>query len=387
MIRIIDKFRCCGCTACYAICTHDAISMVPDTLGFLYPKVNEANCVDCGLCEKVCPFLSDYKAYSNLIKPVAFAARHKNVKEIEKSRSGAVFVALTDEFLSMGINNAVVYGAGYKQQFQVCHKRATTKEERDEFRGSKYTQSNLDLIFRQVRTDLQNGHQVLFSGTPCQTAGLSAFIGRHLRKNLFLVDLVCHGVASPFVWRDYIKYLEEKEKDTIVSVNFRNKEIFGWSGLHKESFLFRKKGVKVYDYVFYQPYMLRHSCNVCPFTNLLRPSDVTIADFWGWEEVLDHSFNVDDKGCSLVICNTVKGLEFFQSVREQMNICSVPLDKCLQPNLQYPTPIHPQRETFEADYKQWGFCYVRKKYGDIGLKFQMKRVVRFIKRILNEIRK
>ena len=174
--------------------------MVPDTFGFLYPEVNDSLCVDCGLCEKICAFHEDYDKSLNLAKPLAYAAKHKNPEEITASQSGAAFVALSDIILSQG---GVVYGAGYTGHFRVVHKKAATKAERDEFRGSKYVQSDMNTIFRQVREDLRDESLVLFSGTPCQTAGLASFIGKRLRDRLFLMDIVCHGVPAPFVWRDY----------------------------------------------------------------------------------------------------------------------------------------------------------------------------------------
>lgn len=240
MIQITDKSQCCGCTACASVCTHDAISMQPDVMGFLYPVVDNGKCVDCGLCEKVCAFNDHYDTSLNLPQPDAYAARHNDMKEVETSRSGAAFIAISDYILE---NGGVVYGAGYTDHFRVVHKRATTKEERDEFKGSKYVQSDMNTVFRQVKKDLKDGLTVLFSGTPCQTAGLNAYIGRKLREHLILVDIVCHGVPGPNLWRDYIAYLEKKQGDKICWVNFCDKEQFGWAA-HRETFKFVKGRVK-----------------------------------------------------------------------------------------------------------------------------------------------
>lgn len=240
MIQITDKSQCCGCTACASICAHDAIMMQPDVLGFLYPVVDKDKCVDCGLCDTVCAFNEHYDTSLNLSQPDAYAARHKDMKEVETSRSGAAFIAISDYVLE---NGGVVYGAGYTDHFRVVHKRAITKEERDEFKGSKYVQSDLDHVFRQVKKDLKDGLTVLFSGTPCQTAGLNSYIGKKLRENLILVDIVCHGVPGPYIWRDYIAYLEKKQGDRICWVNFRDKQQFGWKA-HHETFKFVKGGVR-----------------------------------------------------------------------------------------------------------------------------------------------
>lgn len=238
MIEIKNKADCCGCTACNAVCPHDAITMRPDAMGFLYPVVDKDKCIDCGLCEKVCAFNDHYDISLNLPEPLAYAARHKDMDEIMKSRSGAAFAAISDYVLE---NGGIVYGAGYAEHFRVVHKRAITKEQRDEFRGSKYVQSDLRGVFRQVKQDLKGGLQVLFSGTPCQTAGLNSFIGRKLRTNLILVDIVCHGVPSPYLWRDYLAYIEKKHGDKIAWVNFRDKELFGWAA-HRETFKFVNRG-------------------------------------------------------------------------------------------------------------------------------------------------
>ena len=233
MIQIKDKANCCGCTACASICPKDAISMEPDTLGFKYPKVDLSKCIDCGLCEKVCAFNDHYDKNLNLKEPEIYAARHKDMHEIETSRSGAAFIAISDYILE---NGGVVYGVGYKNHFRVAHKRAITKEERNEFKCSKYVQSDLSGIFRQIKKDLLAGKTVLFSGTPCQTAGLNSFIGKKLRQNLFLLDVICHGVPSPYILRDYITYIENKYKREIIEFNFRDKSRIGWAG-HLESFV------------------------------------------------------------------------------------------------------------------------------------------------------
>ena len=238
MIRITDKAKCCGCTACASICPHDAISMQPDALGFLYPVVDESKCTDCGLCEKVCAFHENYDKSQNLPEPLAYAARHKDMREVETSRSGAAFIALSDWVLRLG---GVVYGAGYADHFRVVHKRATSREERDEFKGSKYVQSDLNTVFRQVKKDLKDGLTVLFSGTPCQTSGLASYVGKRLRENLYLVDIVCHGVPGPYLWRDYLAYLEKKQGSRICWVNFRDKQEYGWAA-HRETFKFVNRG-------------------------------------------------------------------------------------------------------------------------------------------------
>lgn len=366
MINIIDKADCCGCTACASVCTHKAITMKPDSLGFLYPEVDINKCTNCGLCEKVCAFNDNYDKSLNFDKPDAYGARHKDIHEVETSRSGAAFIAISDWILEQG---GVIYGVGYKDHFRVAHKRATTKEQRNEFKGSKYVQSDLGDTFLQVKQDLKNGKMVLFSGTPCQTAGLNSFIGKRLRENLFLIDIVCHGVPSPYIWRDYIIYYEKKYKKKIVSVDFRDKKEYGW-WRHKETFTL-ENNVKLtpkcvpFTNLFYKHIMFRSSCGSCHFCNTIRPSDITIADFWGWEKI-NPEFNKDDKGVSLLLINTEKGKELFKAINKRLYTFQAKLEDCLQPNLKQPSALNMQSSEFERLYKKYGFKYVLKKYTNLN---------------------
>lgn len=313
MIEIKNSEDCCGCTACKSICTHNAITMEPDALGFLYPKVDLSRCTNCHLCEKVCAFNSGYKKEFTLDSPQAYAARHKNIHEVETSRSGAAFVALSDHILKTG---GTVYGAGFDGGFKVIHKRATTKEERNEFKGSKYVQSDLGTVFSQVRQDLKDGLAVLFSGTPCQTAGLDCFLSERLKKRLYLTDIVCHGACSPSVWKDYLEFLSSKYGKRITNVNFRDKQLFGWTDNH-ESFCFEGEGKRFFKYLFYKPWHFRMSCYKCRYCNTKRPSDITLADFWGWEK-LSPTLNIGDKGLSLVIISTEKGKDLFERAQKDL---------------------------------------------------------------------
>lgn len=383
MIQIKDKADCCGCTACASICPKDAITMEPDTLGFKYPKVDLSKCIDCGLCEKVCAFNDNYDKSRNLKEPEIYAARHKDIHEIETSRSGAAFIAISDYILE---NGGIVYGVGYKDHFRVAHKRATTKEERNEFKGSKYVQSDLDGIFRQVKEDLKQGNTVLFSGTPCQTAGLNSYIGKKFRENLVLVDIVCHGVPSPYIWQDYLTYLENKYKSKIIKVNFRDKSRIGWSG-HIESFVFANKNkveLDVFKYLFGKNIMLRSSCGSCVFTNFNRPSDITIGDYWGWEKI-SKDFNDDNKGCSLLFINTIKGQILLNKISNNLFLLKSDKEKSVQPNLESPSVLDKKNTDFKIDFQRRGFKYVAKKYGNIGWRYLINNNINKAKRKIKQV--
>lgn len=378
MINIQSPIQCCGCSACYAICKHNAIQMQPDKLGFLYPSVNPTLCIDCGLCNKVCMFVKPRKEINDTSTIVAYAVQHKELEEVKTSRSGAVFIALSDWILRQ---SGVVYGVGYKTAFIVSHKRAETKIQRDEFKGSKYAQSSMGNIFRQVKDDLTQNRIVLFSGTPCQIDGLKSFLGKWAsHHNLYLIDIVCHGVGSPAIWRDYITYLERSYKQQIVSLSFRDKDLFGWDGLHKESFIFTDGKKRTFQYTYYSDIHLRQSCNVCPYANLARVSDITIGDFWGFERTCVN-WEQAKQGISLAICSTDKGKFLFQEVTTALRYAEVKLEDIIQPNLLHPTPLHPDRDCFEQDYSLHGFRYIQKKYGEIGLKYHVSRFKRIVKRV------
>lgn len=386
MIQITNKAECCGCTACASVCAHHAITMKPDALGFLYPTVDIDKCTECGLCEKVCAFHPNYDKSLNLTEPLIYAARHKNMHEIETSRSGAAFIAISDYILDQG---GVVYGAGYTDHFRVVHKRATNKNERNEFKGSKYVQSDLRGIFPQIKRDLKEGLIVLFSGTPCQTAGLASYIGKqHLREQLILVDIVCHGVPAPYIWRDYLAYLEQKYKQAIIEVNFRDKSRIGWKG-HLESFIFQngsKKEFSTYTHLFTRVIMLRPSCSKCHYTNFNRPSDFTLADYWGWEKT-SPNFNSDNKGCSLIIVNTIKGKHLFEKIQKDLNVIPTNQELCLQPNLQHPTQFDSHWKNFEKQYSNKGFISVAKKFGNLGFNYKYRILKRDIKSSIKHLLK
>lgn len=379
MIQVQDKRECCGCTACASICNHEAIHMQVDEMGFKYPVVDISKCVECGLCEKVCAFQEHYDTASNFQEPFVYAVRHKNNKEIKTSRSGAMFTALSDFIFE---RKGIVYGVGFADHFRVVHKRITNREDCKDLKGSKYVQSDLTDIFRSVKKDLADGFPVLFSGTPCQTSGLHSFLGKKEWENLYLCDIVCHGVPSPKVWADYLEYVETKENRLIEKVNFRDKER-GWKA-HFESFVFqggKKIITRTFTDLFYKHLILRPSCSSCKFTNTRRPSDITIADFWGWEKAVP-GFNDDDLGCSLVFVNTPKGDQLFKHILPEIHAIQTDLAHCMQPNLEHPSVFSPKYDSFWEDYQRKGFDFVVKKYGDKGFSHKISQFKSKVKRII-----
>lgn len=351
-------------------------------MGFAYPRGDREKCVDCGLCEKVCPFnAQDALALAGNESGVplsVYGARHKEPREVEGSRSGAAFIALSDVVLERG---GVVYGAVFDSSFRVVHARATTPEGRNKMRGSKYVQSDLEGIFPMVRCDLKDGLDVLFTGTPCQTAGLRAYIGKRLAEHLYLVDMICTGVPGPRVWSDYLAYIEKKQGARLTEVNCRDKQMFGWRA-HKETFVFEGSTRKrTFHSAFYDGCLFRPSCTTCPFCNTCRPSDITIGDFWGVERTRPD-FNRDNRGVSLLLINSERGRELLSQAQQDLCIFAARLEDAMQNRLHSAAGEHPQRATFERDYISKGFAYAARRAGLIGLRYEAARIKRAIKRRL-----
>lgn len=378
-LRHHDEY-CCGCTACESICPHGAITMKPDGMGFLYPSVDSSRCVDCGLCEKVCGFNRRTASSEAESMQRFYAIRHKDMDEIRRSRSGAAFPAVSDNILRAG---GAVYGAAFDSHFNVVHRRAVTPAERDSFRGSKYVQSDMRGVFRQVRKDLSDGLTVLFSGTPCQVDGLRNCIGKKLGEKLYLADIVCHGVPAPAVWKGYLESLEKKEGSRMTSADFRDKEKYGWTAM-SECFTF-EDGKKIYtdrfSYLFIKDLISRPSCSVCPYANTNRPGDITFGDFWGWENAVP-GFNADDQGVSLVITNTEKGRRLLDEAKDRLDMIPVAREQCLQPALRRPFPLAEESGKAAAAFQAKGFDLVWKKYGNSGWRYRLRTFARLVSRKL-----
>jgi len=353
--------------------------MVPDKMGFLYPSVDQDLCVDCGLCEAAC------EKVQNLVPEYqtrAFAIRHRDLNEVENSRSGAAFVALSDRILSLG---GSVYGASFDTDWSVHHTKATDKKGRDAFRGSKYIQSRMENSIKDVIADLTEGKWVLFSGTPCQCRAVKSSVDRKagLGDKLILVDIVCHGVPSPRVWKEYLAMRADGR--TVTAVEFRDKKRFGWKA-HKETVTFADGKTLVsrsFTDLFYKHIILRPSCAECKDNTPKRITDLTLADFWGWEKI-DKNMNSDDKGYSLVLVNSDKGKALLEAVSGDVFSREVKLEDCLQRPLVEPVTLDPRSRQLAEDLELKGIKTVLKKYGDWNLS---SRWTYFKKALRQKIRK
>ena len=300
--------------------------MKKNSQGFYYPEVDEKKCIQCGKCVKHCTFHFADNSKNEVLG--AYALKHCDPQIRAASRSGGLFTAVSDLVLQSG---GVVYGCVLIDCKEAVHIRATTREQRDACRGSKYIQSKIFDLFQSIRQDLESGLWVLFSGTACQVHAVQDFC-KGVDSKLLCVDIVCHGVPSPKVWEDYLKYICKKEKKKAVAADFRDKKRFGWTD-HKETIEFSDGTVysgDTFTKLFYDHLILRRDCFSCPYKNVNRYGDISIADCWGilkWYPEFG-----DDKGTSLVLVNTEKGRDFFSRL-ENVSFIPVELEKLLQPPL------------------------------------------------------
>ena len=335
MIRISDKSLCCGCTACATACPAQCIVMRRDREGFDYPVADPDLCIGCGKCEKVCPMLNPPAASA----PVEVLAARSG-KHVAGSSSGGVFPVLAEYVIEGG---GVVFGAVFESDHKVVHAEASELEGIEPMRGSKYVQSDLYSAFEDVNQYLKDGKKVLFTGTPCQVAGLKNFLGSNT-EGLMTVDFACHGVPGPGLWEKYVKALEARSGGRIRSLSFRDKSR-SW-----RHYCFRHDNVSVeyiddpYMALFMQDMTLRPSCYDCPFRAGGKASDLTLADLWNVAEAAP-AFN-DDRGVSAVFINTAKGKALLDSV--SMQSVAVSAEAAVRDNGGYsgPAAIPERREDF-----------------------------------------
>jgi len=328
MIEISNKKKCCGCYACYNICPERAIKMQEDDKGFKYPDVDKEKCIECGLCEKVCPIIVNKKVEN---KPISYACFCKDDNIRENSSSGGIFTILATEVIK---DNGVVFGAGFDEDFNVRHIMVENLKDLGKLRGSKYVQSDIKGTYKKAKENLEMGKKVLFTGTPCQIEGLKTFLQKNY-KNLYTQDIICHGVPSPKVWREYKKLREKIDKQRPQEINFRNKDN-GWKYFNLKFQYEKGKSYKknqcndLYMKIFLQDLSLRDSCYSCSFKKYNRNSDITLADFWGIKNVIP---DIDDnKGISLVIVNSKKGQEMINNIKDKIMYKEVDLNIALKYN-------------------------------------------------------
>lgn len=354
---LADRTHCTGCSACRAACPRDAISMVRDKEGFAFPAVDPAKCVHCGICTAACPMLHPREPRP---LPAAFAAWNRDADIRRDSTSGGAFSALADYVLEGG---GAVFGAALDGQQHLRHIACFRKEDLWRLRGAKYVQSDLDLVFREVKKCLET-RQVLFSGTPCQVDGLYRYLGGR-PENLTTCDLVCQGVPSPGVWEDMVRHIQQKRGRELQTVRFRNK-VEGWRNSHFTAVyddgtvdtrpLFETE----YGRAFGRALFLRPCCYRCPYACMNRPGDFTLGDLWGLRP--DELPEQQQKGVSLLLVNSPHGSHIFDQLR--LSRQPFPVERAIAGNPRLASPIASpaDRAAFFAAYAISPFDQVLRRF-------------------------
>ncbi len=315
--KILPEEKCIGCGLCVISCPQQCIMMRRNREGFLYPVINTEECISCKRCEEVCSRRQQAKQTEN---KALFAAKNKCENDRNNSSSGGVFILLAERILEMG---GSVCGATYDDQFKVCHRIVSSKEELSSLCGAKYSQSTFYHCVNDIRKSLQEDNWVLFVGTPCQVEALSFLLSEEEKEHLLLVDFVCHGVPSPLVLEQYFEELKTHYADggNIISVNMRDKET-GWSRYSYCMNIQFDNGTSYKMINGEDPFLrgfvsnlyLRKTCENCTNKKTNRASDLTLGDFWGaWD--ITPEFD-DNKGISLLVVHTDKGNAFWHSIQD-----------------------------------------------------------------------
>lgn len=377
-----NKKDCCGCGACINICPKNAISMCEDEYGFTYPKIKKEKCINCGLCKKVCTFRAKRDNNENINNYVAFS---ENDEIVLKSASGGIFAEIAKDII---LNGGIVYGCSMEMvdnKLHAQHIRVDSMEQLNKLQGSKYVQSDCSSVYKFVREDLKNNRLVLFSGTPCQVNSLKSFLQGKNYDNLYLIDIICHGVPSIKMFQDYIAEYEKKNECKVKEFAFRDKT-YGWGLFFK--IIYEKKSkiiektIPCFESSFYQLFLdsaiYRENCYECPFANSNRVGDLTIGDYWGIKE--EHpELTIDVKrGVSCVIVNNKHGEYLVDKFGNEIKKYKSEFEKISKHNHQLKSPscLKKERDKILNLYKESGFKEVDRYY---------KRT-RFIKNNIKRIR-
>lgn len=399
-----EKQNCCGCGACVNACPRGAVSMREDEDGFRYPQVDAAKCVDCGLCQKAC----GYQNHSGREPIGCYAAAAKREDTLKRSASGGVFAVLAAQTLAGG---GTVYGAALMDradELVVCHVRVDTPEGLSSLQGSKYVQSEIGMTYTWAKQDLQEGRRVLFSGTPCQIAGLRAFLGREYER-LLTVEVICHGVPNQKLFSAFLAHLGQRSGLRVTGFDFRTKEkgqgmnacVSGVDDAGRTKRIVKNGHLFSYMHYFLASHIYRENCYFCPFAAKARTADVTIGDFWGFHEeypVVPKGVVLSNaRGVSCVLVNTEAGKQSFDACRGSLEVLETQFDTIARHNRQLHTPScrSPERERLLALFREGGYPAVERRYRKTCKKTRLanyaaslvpKGVKRTVKRLLGAVR-
>ena len=376
---MIEKKECCGCTACVHICPVNCITMQEDEEGFLYPVIEEEKCIHCHKCEKVCPGRNTKQIHTNTETFVGYCIDEEIRKQ---SSSGGIFSVVAEWIIQQ---KGVVFGAAFDDNFEVHHIAIETKAELEKLRGSKYVQSRMENVYLEVKQYLKMKRKVLFTGTACQIAGLKNYLNIE-DENLYTIDVLCHGVPSPKIWRMYLDEKQKQYHSSIEKCEFRNKEN-GWKKF-SINILFSDKQqymVRYFEDDFMGMFLgnidLRPSCHACHFKGFPRISDMTIGDCWGIE---NHMPDMDDdKGTSVIMVHSSNGERMLEGVRGNLRLREANLDTVLPPTAdsRKSVEMHPNRQKYFEGVKRGAsfsklYRYVTKNF--------LQKIISFIRCMITQ---
>ncbi len=377
MKEIVNKKCCTGCGACYNSCPKRAISMIEDIDGFSYPNIDEKKCINCGLCKKKCPVINKN---NNKSINICYAGYNKNINSRKTSSSGGIFELIAKNILS---DNGIVVGAAFNNN-RLEHYIVKDIKNLEKLKGSKYLQSDLKNIFIEIKSNIKT-RKVLFVGTPCQVAGLKSFI-REENSNLICIDLFCHGVPSPKLYKKYVDELELNNNDKLIEYNFRDNST-GWD-TYSNTAKFKKKNIcelaseNSYMKLFLCDVALRESCYNCNFKLDNKYSDITLGDFWGVKSYYPEIYNKE--GVSAIIINTNIGKEIFDCIKKDLVYKKCSIDEILKNNssLKLSSKSPKNRKKFFKDLNNTSFDKLSKKYATKSL---YTRIIIKSKQIIKKI--
>jgi coenzyme F420-reducing hydrogenase beta subunit len=381
--------ECCGCGACSNLCPKDAIRMCENDRGFVYPRVDEAKCIRCGLCLKACNY------QNGTLGPgaaVVYAAASKDDAALKRSASGGVFCAIASRCLQCG---GKVYGCSMEtENGRLTPRHICVEDEKDLYKlqGSKYVRSDIGQTYSQVKEDLKNYRQVLFSGTPCQVDGLYGYLGYRNDPNLYTIDIVCHGVPSRKMFQDYVSFMESKLKGTVDQFVFRDKSGKGWGYeakivYHRADGHFREKRQSYYFSSYYALFLdtliFRENCYTCKYAGRDRVGNLTIGDYWGLKQ--EHpEYLVENggkftlsKGVSCILVNNEKGGKMLSRCGGDLILEPSTFERAARGNrqLRAPSPRSDRRETILRIYAGEGYPAVDRYYiRSLGVRYYVRRL-------------
>ena len=330
-IQIIDKNKCFSCRSCEKKCPKLAIKLVEDDEGFFYPQIDNSKCINCGLCLTVCPANNNELLFHKSAEK-SFALINKDLKILKSSASGGLFYTLANNFIN---TNGIVFGAAYEDDLSVKQIEVNDLQGLTKLQGSKYVYCDTDESYPRIKELLRNNKKVLFSGSPCQIAGLYKFLQNEDITNLYTVDIVCHGTPSQKLFKKYLDYLGKVNNSKVISYNFRSKDAHPLGAIKfiTADGKIHINRIDVFDYygaAFSRHENYKFSCYTCPFARIERIGDLTMGDFWGLEK--NNKKFPSKNGVSVCLLNTEKGKKLFDTIKNDIYFEEQSIEGCIYSN-------------------------------------------------------